>query len=255
MIENSNSSAIHIESLGFSYSERSNQRSIFEELSFSVNQGEIVAFVGPSGCGKSTLIKLIAGLLTPISGSIQVLEHLPTAENIRGQIGLLFQRPILLPWLNLLRNVSLPQELSGTQNSSVSPEGALELVGLEGFESHLPKELSGGMQQRAALARAMVTQPKILLLDEPFSSIDEFNRQEMAELLLEVHSKSHFSGILVTHSINEAAFIADRVFILSPLPCKIIDCHTLSFKHARNRKLLDQTEFHRALSCIRSSLM
>ncbi len=195
---------------------------VLRDITLQIAPGEIVALVGPSGCGKTTLVRLLAGLLKPGGGAIAVSGLPPAVAAAKGRLGILFQRPVLLPWRDVLKNVAIPGEFGSRAGSDISPKEAIRAVGLTGLDHRYPHELSGGMQQRVALARAIVGAPELLLLDEPFSALDEFSRQEMAELLLQVQQRARFGVLLVTHSLAEAVFLADRVFALSSRPAGIV---------------------------------
>jgi NitT/TauT family transport system ATP-binding protein len=188
------------------------------DISFEVEAGEFVTLVGPSGCGKTTLLRILAGLLEPAAGKIYLDGHLLSKP--RREVGFVFQAPSLLPWRTVLSNVTLPLEIQ-KQNGLSAKERALELlelVGLLGFENAYPHELSLGMQQRVSIARALIHDPSILLLDEPFGSLDAITREQMNLELLRIWEASKKTVVMVTHSIQEAIFLADRVLIMSPRP-------------------------------------
>ncbi|MFQ6000431.1 MAG: ABC transporter ATP-binding protein [Anaerolineae bacterium] len=188
------------------------------DISFEVGTGEFVTLLGPSGCGKTTLLRILGGLLEPAAGKIYIDGHLLSKP--RREVGFVFQAPSLLPWRTVLRNVTLPLEIQ-KQNSLWAKEKALELlelVGLLGFENAYPHELSVGMQQRVSIARALIHDPSILLLDEPFGSLDAITREQMNLELLRIWEASKKTVVMVTHNIQEAIFLADRVLIMSPRP-------------------------------------
>lgn len=188
------------------------------DISFGVRAGEFVTLLGPSGCGKTTLLRILGGLLEPAGGEIYIDGRLLSKP--RREVGFVFQAPSLLPWRTVLRNVTLPLEIQ-KQNSLLAKEKALELlelVGLSGFENAYPHELSGGMQQRVSIARALIQDPSILLLDEPFGSLDAITREQMNLELLRIWEASEKTVVMVTHDIQEAIFLADRVLIMSPRP-------------------------------------
>ncbi len=185
-------------------------------IDLNVEQGEIVALVGPSGCGKSTLLRLIAGLDTDFSGEIKV-----GSETVRGPspaVGLVFQEPRLFPWLDVAHNVAFGLA-SGTPTPSVRE--TLDVVGLSSFATALPKQLSGGMAQRVALARALVTEPQVLLMDEPFSALDAFTRMRLQDHLLTAWERYRPTLLLVTHDLDEAVYLADRVVLLGERPATV----------------------------------
>lgn len=187
-----------------------------------VGEGEFVAVLGRSGCGKSTLLRMVAGLLSPSSGQVFV-DDMPV-ERPRQDIGMVFQKPALLPWRSVLDNVMLPIEFFRLRRSAYR-DRAMELltkVGLDGFHKRLPHELSGGMQQRVALCRSLLTQPRALLMDEPFSALDALTREELSGELQRIHMENAATILFVTHSINEAVLLADRVVVLTPRPGQIL---------------------------------
>lgn len=194
---------------------------VLEEVSLSVRKGEFVGVVGPSGCGKTTLLRIFAGLLPPTVGEV-IFEGEPLVQP-RRRIGFVFQQANLMPWRTALDNIRLPLELQElpSQEQTRRALEMVELVGLEGFEQALPRDLSGGMAQRVALARALVHEPDLLLLDEPFGALDALTRERMAFELLRIWSARPITVVLVTHSIPEAILLADRVIVLSPRPGSI----------------------------------
>jgi NitT/TauT family transport system ATP-binding protein len=227
---------------------------VLRGITLAIAAGEIVALIGPSGCGKTTIVRLLAGLLRPVAGAIEVHGQPPAVAAAQGRLGILFQRPVLLPWRDVLGNVSIPGEFGSRASSDISPAEAIRAVGLTDLGHRYPHELSGGMQQRVALARAIVGAPDLLLLDEPFSALDEFARQEMAELLLEVQQRAGIGVLLVTHSLAEAVFLADRVFALSPRPSQIRHEQLIDLPRPRQRALLDSPQFLHHVACVRKQV-
>ena len=192
-----------------------------ERVSFSVCPQEFVCVLGPSGSGKSTLLRILAGLLAPTGG--QVLYRGEPLTSPRRQIGFVFQRANLMPWRTVQQNILLPLELQGLPHAEAMARSAelVELVGLQGFEGTLPRDLSGGMAQRVAIARALVHDPDLLLLDEPFGGLDALTRERMGAELLRIWQRRRKTVVMVTHSISESLFLADRVLVLTPRPGRV----------------------------------
>jgi NitT/TauT family transport system ATP-binding protein len=212
--------------------------------SLRVAQGEFVAVVGPSGCGKSTLMKLVSGLWPSTAGSVSVGGR--EVDGPLASVGMAFQNPTLLPWRNVLANVMLPLEVvephrrrlrAGRAAYEARARQLLALVGLAGFEERQPHQLSGGMQQRASLCRALIHDPKLLMLDEPFGALDIFTREDLWVQLQQLCAELKPTVILVTHDLKEAAFLADRVLVMSARPGRILADHAVPF--ARPRRLED----------------
>lgn len=196
-----------------------------EAVSFTVHPQEFVCVLGPSGSGKSTLLRILAGLLTPTSGAFSyVVAHSATiAGGQQPRIGVVFQQSNLMPWRTVHANITLPLELEGMNGSQaqIKAQELIDLVGLQGFESSWPRDLSGGMAQRVAIARALIHDPDILLLDEPFGSLDALTRERMWSELLRIWQARQKTVLMVTHSISEALFLADRVLVLTQRPGSI----------------------------------
>jgi NitT/TauT family transport system ATP-binding protein len=192
-----------------------------EDVDLKIGEGEFVAVIGRSGCGKSTLLRLIAGLLPTTAGQVLVDDAVVTKP--RRDVAVMFQRPALLPWRSVLTNVMLPAEIMNLPRAEHLDRARrlLGTVGLAGFEKRLPHELSGGMQQRVALCRALLPQPRILLMDEPFSALDALTREELAVELQNIHMTLRSTTVFVTHSIQEAVLLADRVIVMSPRPGRV----------------------------------
>jgi NitT/TauT family transport system ATP-binding protein len=216
-------------------------------IDLTIAEGEFVAVIGRSGCGKSTLLRLIAGLLPPTAGEVRVSGTRVTGP--RRDIAMMFQRPALLPWRSVIDNVLLPAEIHGTDRAASRrrAEGLLATAGLNGFQRRLPHELSGGMQQRVALCRALIQQPRLLLMDEPFSALDALTREELATELQRVHMELTCTTVFETHSIQEAVLLADRVIVLSARPGRIKQI--LSIKIPRPRSLGHNAHLEEVASC------
>lgn len=194
-----------------------------ESIDLSIAAGEFVSLIGPSGCGKSTLMRLIADLDTPTSGAITVFGKTPTQARLDQEYGIAFQQAGLLPWRTVAANVALPLELHGVASGArkAKVEELLDMVGLADFADRYPDQLSGGMQQRVAIARSLAEQPRLLLMDEPFGALDEMTREKMQSDLVRISAETGAAVVFVTHSIPEAVFLSDRVVVMSPRPGRI----------------------------------
>ncbi len=223
--------------------------------SFSVKAGEFVSLLGPSGCGKSTLLMMIAGLEAPTQGSISVAGRAMTSP--RAETGIMFQDPTLLPWKSALDNVLFPFR---AMNRPVEPEiverasTLLDHVGLQGFHGHKPRQLSGGMRQRVAICRALVYEPDLLLMDEPFSALDAITRDEMNLVLMKMWEEHHRTAVFVTHSIREAVFLSDRVLVMSRRPGRIIEDVRIPFSRPRGLEIGETIEFNEICGHLRSKI-
>jgi NitT/TauT family transport system ATP-binding protein len=216
-------------------------------VSLAVGEGQFVAIVGPSGCGKSTLLRILGGLLPPVEGSVWLDGKRLTSP--RRQVAYVFQDVNLMPWRTVLHNVTLPLEVAGVSRAQAEQRaaGLLRLVGLTGFERVHPRALSGGMAQRVALARALVAEPEVLLLDEPFGSLDALNREQMNLELLRIWGTRRVTAVMVTHDLREAVFLADRVLVMSPRPGRIEREVVVDLPRPRTVDVM-YTEFFGALS-------
>jgi NitT/TauT family transport system ATP-binding protein len=215
--------AIEVRNLSKMYASQDGPIQALSDLSFAIADAEFVTIVGHSGCGKSTLLKIIAGLLTPSSGVVKVRGRAVTAP--LSDVGMVFQRPVLLKWRTILDNVMLPIEMLRLPRAESGKRALdlLKLAGLIDFRHHYPAQLSGGMQQRAAICRALIHDPSLLLMDEPFGALDLMTREEMNFELLRIWSERRKTTLLVTHSISEAVLLADRVIVMTPRPGMVAD--------------------------------
>ena len=214
-----------------------------DHVSFEAKPGEFLSIVGPSGCGKSTLLRLIAGLIELSDGTIAVNGHEVTEP--RQDVALMFQRPTLLPWRTALQNALLPPKLGKRLDAGAERQAyeLLELVGLSGFEHTYPRHLSGGMQQRVALARLLMVGVDVLLLDEPFAAVDQLTRERLNLELLRVHERLSATALLVTHNITEAILLADRVIVMTPRPGRIADVIDVPFERPRAQETVAEPGF------------
>jgi NitT/TauT family transport system ATP-binding protein len=222
--------------------------------SFRIESGEFVSLLGPSGCGKSTLLMMVAGLEGPSDGAIRVGGKAMSAP--RAETGIMFQDPTLLPWKSALENVLFPFR---AMNRPVGPyidhaKALLDEVGLEGFHDHKPRQLSGGMRQRVAICRALVYQPDLLLMDEPFSALDAITRDEMNLVLMKIWDEHHRTALFVTHSIREAVFLSDRVLVMSQRPGRIIEDIRIPFPRPRGLEIGETAEFNRICGHLRGKI-
>lgn len=222
------------------------------DVSFDVYPGEFVSIVGPSGCGKTTLLKILAGLLPKSGGEIEVDEKQfdPTRE-----VGFVFQKALLLHWRRVLDNVLLPIEILRMDRAAMRgrAEALLALVGLKGFENRFPNELSGGMQQRVSIARALIHDPKLLLMDEPFGALDAITRERMNLELLRIWQEAKKTILFVTHGINEAVFLSDRIIVLSARPSRMVQALDVDLPRPRTLEVRASPEFGKyALEIYRS---
>jgi NitT/TauT family transport system ATP-binding protein len=221
-----------------------------DSVSFELNAGTLVTLLGPSGCGKTTFLRIAAGLIRATSGAVQINGKDVTEP--QPDFGIAFQQSNLMPWRTVLRNVLFPMEIRH-ENGRAAWERAMELlslVGLKGFESSYPAELSGGMQQRVALCRALIHRPKLLLMDEPFGALDELTRMEMQDLLLGMRAKTGATVLFVTHSISEAIYLSDAVVVFSRRPAVIADYIEIKLPYPRTPEMRYRAQFteleHRA---------
>jgi NitT/TauT family transport system ATP-binding protein len=213
-----------------------------ESFSLAVEEGELVTILGPSGCGKTTLLWAMSGLHALTRGEI-LLDGTPFAGPRPHEIGMMFQDANLLPWRNLLKNIELPFEIKKRPVDIERVRRLLDEVGLTGFETAYPRELSGGMQQRASIVRALAQDPAVLLMDEPFGALDAFTRDEMNLLLLELWSETNKTIVFVTHNISEAIFLADRVVVMTPRPGRLARIFEIELPRPRTIEMTFEPDF------------
>ena len=224
-----------------------------EDADFEVRPGEFVSLVGPSGCGKSTLLRMVAGLLERSSGSLRV--HDREVDGPHPQVAMMFQKPTLLDWRTAIENVLLPTEIAGTVTAADRRKAMdlLDLTGLADFAFSFPSQLSGGMQQRVALARLLQTGADILLLDEPFGALDEFTREHLNVELMRIVAEVDATTLFVTHNIGEAIYLADRVFVMTPRPGRLAGIVDVPFERPRPPSIQQEASFNALVSKVRQT--
>lgn len=247
----SSPAAMWVRNLSKTY--RGGQRPVLalDDIDFQIGEGEFISIVGPSGCGKSTLLKIMTGLITCSSG--EVLLRGAAVTRPRQDIGTVFQSPVLFPWRTVLHNVLLPIDVLQRSRSDYLPKAKelLSLVGLSGFEDRYPWELSGGMQQRVAISRGLVHDPALLMMDEPFGALDAMTREHMNVELQRIWLERKKTVLFITHSIPEAVFLSDRVFVMTPRPGRILAERSIDLPRPRSLDVMNTPEFGRHVRAIR----
>jgi NitT/TauT family transport system ATP-binding protein len=241
--------AVRLDQVAMTYRTEGRSVTALADISLAVAPGEFISLIGPSGCGKSTILRIVADILKPTAGQVSVCGLSPQEARLDHRYSFVFQEPVLLPWRNVRDNVGLPLELAGvraeTRHSRV--DELLNIVRLEGFGEQMPNRLSGGMRMRASLARALTQNPPVLLMDEPFGALDEITRLQMNRELLRVWDETSAAVIFVTHSIQEAVFLSDRVVVLSSRPGKIAQIVSVDLARPRDDALLANDDNFQAL--------
>ena len=228
------------------------------DITLSINKGEFVSIIGPSGCGKTTLLKIVAGLIKSTKGTVEI-SGLPSWHE-KNRTSMVFQKPVLLDWRTVAENVNLPNEIQSKQKDIIKKDAAqkvddaIKLVGLEEFKNSYPKELSGGMQQRVSIARALVANNEVLLMDEPFGALDEISRNNLNLKLIEIKNKLQPTVLFVTHSISEAVFLSDYVVVLSDRPARVKAIIKINFPE-RSLEIKESREFQEYTKCIREKIL
>jgi NitT/TauT family transport system ATP-binding protein len=242
--------AVRIASLKKTYGEIEAIR----QVSFDVGDGEFLGVLGPSGCGKSTLLMMIAGVIAPTAGEVRIKDAIVAGP--RREVGVVFQNPVLLPWRTVLQNVLFPIELLKLPRSQYGPRAMelLRMAKIDEFAGLLPHQLSGGMRQRVGICRALVHDPSILLMDEPFSALDAITRDEMGVELLRIWQSNRKTVIFVTHSIREAAFLSDRVLVMGRRPATIIDDVPVDLPRPRQIAMTEDEAFNRLVRHLREAI-
>ena len=226
-----------------------------EHVSLDVKKGELISLVGPSGCGKTTLLRMISNLEEPTDGEIHVMGMTPREVRLQQKFGIVFQQPVLFDWRTVKKNIELPLEIMyySKKDRSDRADEMLKLVGLSDFAGRYPRELSGGMQQRVNIARAFAIRPEILLMDEPFSALDEFTKEKLHEDLLRIWRKTNKTIIFVTHNIAESVFLSDRVCVLSPHPGRLSAIVDIDLPRPRTLEMRDTEQFTKLVKKVRDS--
>ncbi|MEU8194242.1 ABC transporter ATP-binding protein [Microbispora amethystogenes] len=216
-----------------------------DDIALTIREGRFSTLIGPSGCGKSTLLRILADVVRPTSGTVEVFGRSPEEARRAAEFGFVFQDPVLLPWRTALANVELPLQVAGVAKAErqVRARELLRLVGLEGFEKALPAKLSGGMARRVAIARALILRPRLLFLDEPFNGLDEIRRRQMNDELQRIWMETGTTAILVTHNVSEAVFLSDQVVVLGRNPGRVIADLEIDLPRPRDAETMLLPEF------------
>jgi NitT/TauT family transport system ATP-binding protein len=248
--------ALSLEGVGVRFMTERGCVTALDGIDLTLEQGSFLTVLGPSGCGKSTLLRVLADLIAPTAGTVEILGTRPSAARQRRDIGFVFQDAALLPWRSVLDNVRLPLEVGGAapRPARRTPEELIALVGLAGWEDALPHQLSGGMRQRVSIARALVNDPRLLLMDEPFGALDEITRDRLNEELLKIWMETKTTIVFVTHSIHEAAFLSQAVLLLAARPGRIRSLVPVDFPYPRDTAMRETTEFMALLARLRGVL-
>ncbi len=247
---------ISIQDLNMIYRGRGTETVALKDANLSVAEGEFISLIGPSGCGKTTLLRIIADLVQPSSGAISIAGKNPRQARLEREYGYVFQAPALLEWRSVLKNVILPLEIMGFPKEKRQQRASqlLDMVGLKQFHKQYPWQLSGGMQQRVSIARALAFDPKLLLMDEPFGALDEITREAMNLELLRIWEETKKTVVFVTHSIPEAVFLSTRIVVMTPRPGKIEKIIPVTLPHPRNTDTRESKAFFDLATEVREAL-
>jgi NitT/TauT family transport system ATP-binding protein len=248
--------AVDVRNVSLTFETADGKVDALSNVSLQIADGEFVSFIGPSGCGKTTMLRVIADLQQPTSGTLLVNGMSPEQARLQRRYGYVFQAPALFPWRTIEKNIKLPLEIMGFSDSEQRARAAryLALVNLNGFERKFPWQLSGGMQQRVSIARALSFDPALLLMDEPFGALDEIVRDHLNEQLLQLWDKTGKTVLFVTHSIPEAVFLSTKIVVMSPRPGRIIDVIDCNFPRDRTLEVRETPEFLKIAQRVRIGL-
>src|SRR5262245_15840719 len=247
---------IELDAVDKTFESRAGATEALRSVSLTVEAGEFISIIGPSGCGKSTLLRIVGDLVEPSAGVVRVNGKSAQQARLDRDYGIVFQTPVLYDWRTVLENVRLPLELTGRPRleRQQRPQALLRLVGLDEFAGHYPWQLSGGMQQRVSIARALALNPSILLMDEPFGALDEMSRERLNQELLQVCTETAATVLFVTHSIAEAVFLSTRIVVMSPRPGSIDRLVTVDLPRPRTDKTRGLPRFFELVTEVRQSL-
>ena len=247
---------IEIKDLGVTFQDNAgNDVQALTGVNLDIYKGEFISLLGPSGCGKTTLLRSIADLQEPTEGTVRISGMTPKEIRLQQKFGFVFQQPVLFDWRTVKKHVELPLEImyQSKEERSKRADEMLEMVGLKNFANHFPKQLSGGMQQRVNIARAFGIRPEILLMDEPFSALDEFTKEKLHEDLLRIWRQTNKTVVFVTHNIQEAVFLSDRICVLSPHPGRLSAVVDVDLPRPRTLEMKETQHFNELVLKVRNS--